>query len=45
MTKQMRIIKLLDNMYDLIKECPELFHDGIDEDLIDYVNAIKSLVK
>ena len=45
MKNKTKILKYLLDMELLIKESPELFHDGIDEDLIDYIKEIRNLVK
>ncbi len=39
-----KINKYLASMELLIKGSPELFHDGIDEDLVDYIKDIRKLV-
>lgn len=39
------MIKKIDNWIDIIKDNPELFHDGIDEDLIKLLNDIKKYIE
>ena len=45
MKNKTKILKYLLGMELLIKESPELFHDGLDEDWIDYIKEIRNLVK
>lgn len=44
MKNTIKINNYLANMELLIKGSPELFHDGIDEDLVDYIKDIRKLV-
>ena len=44
MKNKTKILKYLLSMELLIKGSPELFHDGIDLDLIDYIKDIRKLV-
>jgi hypothetical protein len=44
MKNKIKILIELLAMEDLIKGSPELFHDGIDLDLIDYIKDIRKLV-
>lgn len=37
----MKLIKEIINMIQVIKESPELFHDGIDEEIIELLERIK----
>ena len=39
------MIKKINNMILIIKESPELFHDGIDEEIIDLLNEIKKYLE
>ena len=40
-----RIIKDINNMKQVIQENPELFHDGIDLELLDLLNDIKKYIE
>lgn len=39
------ILRILKDMEILIKTCPELFHDGINNELIEMINEIKKETK
>jgi hypothetical protein len=40
-----KIINDIDNILALIYDSPELFHDGIDEDIIDLLLKIKKYIE
>ena len=42
---QKRVIIKIKYLIDMIKSCKELFHDGIDKEIIDTLNKIIDIVK
>lgn len=39
------MLEEINNMISVIKDCPELFHDNIDTDIIDLLERIKKYIK
>lgn len=42
---QKRVISKIKYLIDMIKSCKELFHDGVDNEIIDTLNEIIDIVK
>lgn len=41
----LNVIQKVEYIKDFIKECPELFHDGINEDIIDLLQDIQTYIR
>ena len=43
--KKEKILQYIQCYIDTIKISPELFHDGIDEEILDLLNEVKKYIK